>query len=122
MNRIENQITDKEAIVEAWGENFAEIADNPRIIFTDEAIFIKLKKPLKTSDGETDMLRIEEPDVAQLRSMDAVKGDVGKTAVLLANIADMPEASANKVKASDFTLFNKVLGCFLIDGPQTTEN
>lgn len=112
----------KEEIIAVWGDGFAELADHPQIGFTETEILVELKRTpaIKTIDGEeTKLLKISEPDLAALKSMDLAKGEVAKIGVLIQRCAGIPAASADKIKSADFMLLNRVLGCFLLESPKT---
>ena len=113
----------KEEILAVWGDSFAELADHPQIVFTESEILVELKRtqPIKNLEGEeTKVLRISEPDLGALKSMDLAKGEVAKIGVLIQRCAGIPAASADKIKSADFMLLNKILACFLVDAPKTS--
>lgn len=111
---------DRDMISEYWGEDFLPLAENHRVKFGMDSIFVTLKSPVKNVDGEeTKVVELKEPTVAVMKSIDGAKGEVTKAAVLLASMSGVPNASFNTVKASDFMLLNKVVAAFLSDGPET---
>jgi hypothetical protein len=119
-NKINGQITDKEAVREIWGDEFAKLADNKRIVITENEIFVKLRGEVKLSDGSTTkLLKLREPNVRDLKNTDTVKGDISKSAVMIASISDVLDSSLDKLGASDFTLLNLVTAAFLGDGQET---
>ncbi len=117
---MDNEITDREAIIETWGEEFAELIGRRRVHFTPDAVIVALKKPVTNSEGQTvSELRIAEPTAAQMQAMDTVKGEVAKGVVLLAGAADMVDSQVLKMAGGDFTLAMEVVGCFLSGGQLT---
>jgi hypothetical protein len=105
---------EKEAIQELWGDKFSEFADNKRVKFTSDKIFVELKSPVVTlEESETKIVTINEPTIADLRNIDNAKGDVSKAAYLLSACAGIPMASVNKIKGSDFILLTTIISVFL---------
>jgi hypothetical protein len=123
MEKVTGQLTNKETVVELWGEEFERLSENPRVVFLENEIRVRLKAEVKLASGETTkVLTLREPTVGDLKATDAVKGDVTKSAALLASCADLPDAVVSKMPGSDFVLVNKVIGAFLSDGPETGES
>jgi hypothetical protein len=123
MEKVTGQLTNKETVVELWGEEFERLSENPRVVFLENEIRVRLKAEVKLASGETTkVLTLREPTVGDLKATDAVKGDVTKSAVLLASCADLPDAVVSKMLGSDFVLVNKVIGAFLSDGLGTGES
>lgn len=123
MEKITGQLTNKETVVELWGEEFERLSENPRVVFLENEIRVRLKAEVKLASGETTkVLMLREPTVGDLKATDAVKGDVTKSAALLASCADLPDAVVSKMPGSDFVLVNKVIGAFLSDGLGTGES
>lgn len=123
MEGIQGRITDPKVVAEFWGDDFVQFTGNPRIIITEECLYLKLKNRVTnpTEAGSTDLIKINEPTVGEMKAMDSVKGDVSKLASLLETLAGLTSVDVNKMKASDFLLFNRVMTCFLLDGQETTE-
>lgn len=120
---IQGRITDPAVVAEIWGDDFVQFTKNPRVIITEAGLFIKLKNKVTNplEPGQIDMIMINEPTVGEMKAMDSVKGDVTKLASLLETLSGLTATDVNRMKASDFLLFNKVMTCFLIDGPETGE-
>jgi hypothetical protein len=123
MEKVTGQLTNKETVVELWGEEFERLSENPRVVFLENEIRVRLEAEVKLASGETTkVLTLREPTVGDLKATDAVKGDVTKSAALLAACADLPDAVVSKMPGSDFVLVNKVIGAFLSDGLGTGES
>lgn len=117
---MENEIFDVEQIVSEWGEEFRLFSKNRRVHFTGNEIYLDLKTSVKNLAGEDTMcIRIREPNVSELRMMDAVKGEVSKMSSMLEALIGISDAEMSKMKASDFVILSKVVGAFLADGPET---
>lgn len=123
MDGIVGQISDPKVVEELWGEEFVQFVKSDRVIITENALYVKLKVPVTspTEGGKTDIIKINEPTVGELKTMDTVKGDMSKAATLLETLAGITSADMNKMKASDFILINKIMNIFLLDGPETGE-
>lgn len=115
---------DPEKVVEIWGDGFKPVATSPNVHFTETSVLVELKRtePLTVlANGEkTKTLTFEEPDVNALKAMDNAKGEVSKVAALIKYCAGLPEASVNKIKASDFMVLSQVVAGFLSISQQTT--
>ncbi len=125
------QLTTVEEVEAAWDDLFTltlnmgeeggetpktfKFANNKRVAITAEAIFVKLRKPIKAGkDLElTDVLRIKEPTVGDIRLTDKYKGDIEKSICLLGAVCGIPNAEINNMPASDLTLLGEVIGAFL---------
>ena len=106
-----------EDVAGVWGGDFAPLAHDPRVRFTDSEIEIKLSRPVLTDSGETDRIYVHEPDVTDLKTTDGAQGEITKTAILLRVLAGIPQASVNKMRGRDFMLANKVITPFFSDSP-----
>jgi hypothetical protein len=103
-----------EQIVATWGEGFRELAGNPRVRFAEDHIEVDLKSAIKTLEGvESKVLTITEPTTRDLKAMDSATGDVAKAAALLSMVAGVTAGEVDKIKASDFSLLQQVIGGFL---------
>lgn len=120
----ENYINDVDSIVEIWGEGFREIHNHPQIKFTNENIYVELKRTPALvsieSSEPTKVLKFDEPDIGILKSMDLAKGEISKAAILIQKCSNMPGASIDKIKGRDFIVISKVVGGFLSDSPEIT--
>lgn len=118
---IQGKITDPAVVKELWGDEFVELCNHRKVTFTEDAIYVQLKQPVTSISGEkTDVVKISEPTVGELKVMDSVKGDMSKSAAFVETIVGITTADTNKMKAGDFILISKIVGCFLLDGQETT--
>lgn len=118
---IQGRIVDEAVVSQMWGADFVKFVKNPRVIITEDGLYIKLKQPVTNpkDSGKVDTIKINEPTVGEMKVMDSVKGDLTKAAALLETLTGLTTSDVNKMKASDFLLFNEILSCFLLDGPET---
>lgn len=116
-------IKDKKVVEENWGKEFVELLADPKIHFTMDAIFVDVQTPVEVIGNEktesVTTVRIEEPNVSQLKSVDTVKGDMAKAAVLLESSVGITAASLDRMKSRDFMRCQKVMACFLGGGQET---
>ena len=77
-------------------------------------IKIKLQYPIMAGDEKlTELIIKRRPITKDLKAMDEAKGEVGKSAALLARLADIPPSWVDQLDASDFTNAAEVIGNFL---------
>lgn len=120
------QLTTVEEVKQAWGDLFVytpedsgieevAFANNPRVAITAEAVFVQLRRPIKAGPNVelTDVLRIAEPTVQDVRATDRYKGDIEKAICLLSTVAQIPNAAVDRMAASDMKLCGDVIDSFL---------
>jgi len=114
------EITDKQEIIDTWGESFADLAGHKRVHFYTDAIGVDLKSPVNLLDGtQVSQLRLAEPTTTDLLNMDRVKGEMAKVADLVTSVGDIRPAEVHKISARDFILLGEVVAAFLLDGRET---
>ena len=80
----------------------------------DFPIEVELSYPLTIGDEKIAKLAIKRrPLTKDLRAMDQEKGEVAKSAALLARLADVPVSWVDQMDASDFTRAAEIVGGFL---------
>lgn len=121
------QLFDYEDVRAAWGELLSTepeeeggegevyFAGNPRIAITADAVYVKLRKPVHAGpDVElTDVVRITEPNVGQLRLTDKYKGEIDKTICLISSLCTIPTTDVHAMGTNDFGLCGEVVSAFL---------
>lgn len=90
-------------------------AGNDRVAITAEAVYVKLRKAVHSGPRAelSDLLRIPEPTVNELKMTDRHKGDIAKAVCLLTSVCGIPAAEANGMGAGDFRLCSEVVSAFL---------
>ena len=79
-----------------------------------EPIVITLKHPIEIGDEKVEKLTIKRRATAKdLRCMDQEKGEIAKSAALLARLAEVPVRWVDQMDAADFTVAAEVVGSFL---------
>lgn len=79
-----------------------------------EPIKIELNYPVQAFGEEIKELVIKRrPTTKDLKAMDAEKGEVGKSAALLAKLCEVPTATIDALDAADFSKAAEVIGGFL---------
>lgn len=121
------QLTTVEDVEQAWGDlltyetgdeaepKAVRFADNPRVAIAADAVYVKLRRPLKAGPQMelTDVLEIKEPNVGHLRLTDKYKGEMEKAICLLTSICAIPNAEINYMAGSDMALCGEVVNAFL---------
>lgn len=108
--QADNTYLTKEQIVETWGENFADLADDKKIGVLPDSIHVLLDSPVVNNEGESvEVLVIEEPTGSDLKRLDAAKGQTFQTASILVEVCgNLPVASVNKMKSRQLLRIAKV--------------
>jgi len=131
------EMTDKDEIVEAWGEGFKDLAGfdiegedgapdkpgrkHPRVHFFYDKIVVDLKQDVVLADGEsTRALELQEPSTGDFRVMDGGRGSVSKMISFLCNIGNLTQKHADTIKGRDFVLLMQVINGFLSSAPETS--
>lgn len=88
-------------------------------------IEVKLSKPIEVvgSDGvreEVRTLKFREPTVGDMRAMDRITGEVGKTSALLAACAGITQMEIDRMSAVDFALCAEAIAPFISGAGQPT--
>lgn len=79
-----------------------------------EPITIKLTYPIAIGDETITELTIKRrPKTKDLKAMDQAQGEVGKSAALLARLAEVPDSWIDQLDAVDFTAAASVVDGFL---------
>jgi len=84
--------------------------------YEDEVFTLHLKSPIKTGTKEISVLKIGEPDGAQLRSMSIIKkknDDFGKAMAVLGAVTKLGIPVMNKLKSRDSMIAVAVISLFL---------
>lgn len=77
-------------------------------------IKIELNYPIQAFGEEMRELQIKRrPTTKDLKAMDGEKGEVSKTAALMARLCDVPPSSIDQMDASDFARAAEIVGNFL---------
>jgi hypothetical protein len=77
-------------------------------------IKIPLTYPVEAFGEDIKELQIKRrPTTKDLKVMDSEKGEVGKTAALLAKLTEVPPATIDKMDAADFSKASDVVTGFL---------
>jgi hypothetical protein len=80
----------------------------------DFPIEIKLQYPITIGDERIEALTIKRRAKAKdLKAMDGISGEIGKSAALLAQLADVPVSYIDQMDAADFTRAAAVVADFL---------
>ena len=80
----------------------------------DLPVKIKLDYPIQAGDERVEELIIERrPRAMDLKVMDQEKGEIAKSAALLAQLTDTPLSWIDRMDSSDFTRAAEVVGNFL---------
>ena len=89
---------------------------------------VKLKYPITTADGEKcGDLSLRRPTVKDMKSLDGVKGEIEKSAVLIGRIATSQSGArltsndVDMIDAEDFAAIGEIIGSFFERPPQTGE-
>jgi hypothetical protein len=87
----------------------------------DGSITVDLKYPVP-SEGETkSTITLRRPRIKELRAMDAAKGNVSATALLIGALAAWAPSSVDLIDAADFNAISEGLQSFLPQSPPTGE-
>jgi len=122
MQKMNGQITSKEAIIELWGVEFVKLSQNPRIVITEDAVFVQIRGELTLTDGtKSSLVKLREPNLQDMKNTDTVKGEVSKNAVMIASVCNIIDSSLDKIGGRDYVLLNEVCTAFLSDGQKTGE-
>lgn len=79
-----------------------------------EPITIKLSHPVEAFGEQVSELVIKKrPKAKDLRAMDSEKGEVGKTAALMAQLTGVPSSTIDQLDAADFMKASEVVEGFL---------
>ena len=77
-------------------------------------VTIKLDHPIEAgTDKITELVISRRPKTRDLKKMDEEKGEIAKSAALLATLADVPVSWIDQMDASDFMRAAEVVGNFL---------
>lgn len=77
-------------------------------------IKVELNYPIQAFGEEVRALEIKRrPTTKDLKAMDGEKGEVAKTAALMARLCEVPPSSIDQMDAADFARAAEVVGGFL---------
>ena len=77
-------------------------------------ISISLNYPVQAFGEEIAELKVQRrPTTKDLKAMDGEKGEVAKTAALMARLCDVPPSTIDAMDAADFSRAAEVVGGFL---------
>lgn len=102
----------RERIVAQWGDGFADLANDPRIIFDDDTIRLTLWVKVIVTGAEADTLVIREPSLDQLTELDKIVGEMAKTRRLLMQVGGMTQKEAGSLKLRDLTAAGRIMTAF----------
>ena len=123
------QLTTIEEVRAAWDELFiiklddvedekekyvVAFAEHPKVAITSEAIFVKLRQPVRAGrDMElVDVLEIQEPSVHDIRQANKSKDPFDKAISLLGILCTISNTEIDKIKASDMALIQEIIRAF----------
>jgi hypothetical protein len=111
---------DKSAVEKNYGKSFADLLKDKKVHFTSDGAIVELNTPIHVI-GELETIvsstvKIPEPNVSQLKSVDSVTGEMAKSAILLSSVVGIPPNELDAMGSRDFMRLQKVMGVFLTDG------
>jgi hypothetical protein len=84
-----------------------------------ERVKVALSRPIKVGDDELSELLLREPTAGDLEATDGADGDVAKSILLIAKLADVPPSSIRSLRAKDLQTVSEAIAPFLPQPPQT---
>ncbi len=86
-----------------------------------DKITIQLSNPISAHGQQVTELQLDRPKVKHLKAMDRVEGQIGKTAVLIEKLANIPASSVDEISTHDLVKIGEALSDFLPGSLQTGE-
>lgn len=74
---------------------------------------IKLKYPITVNGSEVKELSIRRPKARDLEAMDKAPGQIGKTILLVSNLAELTPDEVREIDGEDYSVIAEHLGDFL---------
>jgi hypothetical protein len=82
-------------------------------------VTVELSKPIRKAGREVASLEIREPTLADIRALDAGKGEGEKLALLIRHLAGLTQREADEIASRDLPAIGEVIAGFF-DGSLRT--
>lgn len=81
-------------------------------------ITVTLSKPIEHNGESYSELSFREPELGDFIAADAINGELGKTAAVLASMADVPFPAMKRLSMSDMNKIMDAVGHLMGNAPQ----
>jgi hypothetical protein len=82
-------------------------------------VTVELSKPIRKAGREVASLEIREPTLADIRALDAAKGEGERLMMLIQRLAGLTGREAEEIVARDLPRINEAVADFFVDARPT---